>query len=253
MEQNGLPETKRDLIKYHSDYKELPFEPYQEIFRRRNLIRNLSGINAEVILEVGCGRKSLFSEYEPPRDAIVVEPISELLALAKNGVTNPNVEFFNGLLSDFVSIQDIETVDVVIASSLLHEVGDPQAFLADCMQVLKPGGLFIAIVTNRNSIHRILGVAAGLQDNLNAPTTTEKLMQQLKGAYSSETLSLELESAGFKVESCHSIFPKILPHALMQRALEEEVINFDFLERMDALMPFLSDFGSELLIRARKH
>ena len=247
-----MPEVNRDLEKYHNDYNDLPFEPYQEIFRRRNLIRSLSGIDAEVILEIGCGRSSLFSEYEPPQKAIVVEPISDLLAMAKSGVSNPNVKFFGGLLSEFVSSQDLETVDVAIASSLLHEMGDPQAFLSDCMRILRPGGLFFAIVTNRNSIHRILGVAAGLQHDINSPTSTEKLMQQLKGAYSSETLSDELQRAGFKVESCNSIFPKILPHALMQRALDEEFINFDFLEKMDALMPLLSDFGSELLIRARK-
>ncbi len=252
MEQFGVSGAERDLFKYHNDYNDLPFEPHQEIFRRRNLIRSLSGVDAEVILEIGCGRNSLFSEYEPPQSAIVVEPISELLRMAKKGITNPAVRFFNGLMSDFVSAQEPETVDVAIASSLLHEMGDPQAFLSDCMKVLRPGGLFIAIVTNRNSIHRILGVAAGLQDNINSPTSTEQLMQQLKGAYSSGTLSGELESAGFKVESCNSIFPKILPHALMQKALDEEVINFDFLERMDALMPLLSDFGSELLIRARK-
>ena len=252
MEQVGLPETMRDLIKYHNDYNELPFEPYQEIFRRRNLIRSLSGFDADVILEIGCGRNSLFSEYEPPRSAIVVEPISELLGIAKDAVTNPNVRFFSGLLSEFVSTQDPETVDIAIASSLLHEMADPQSFLSDCLKILKPGGLLIAIVTNKNSIHRILGVAAGLQQDINSPTRTEVLMQQLKGAYSSETLSSELKAAGFKVESCNSIFPKLLPHALMQRALDEEIINFDFLEKMDALMPLLSDFGSELLIQARK-
>jgi SAM-dependent methyltransferase len=252
MEQVRVHEVKRDLDKYHKDYNDLPFEPYQEIFRRRNLIRSLSGIDAELILEIGCGRESLFSEYEPPQRAIVVEPISELLRQAKSGVSNPKVEFFGGLLSDFASSEKREMVDVAIASSILHEMKNPQLFLSDCMSVLRPGGLLIVIVTNINSIHRILGVAAGLQKNINSPTSTEKLMQQLKGAYSSETLSDELRIAGFKVESCNSIFPKILPHALMQKALDESLINFEFLEKMDSLMPLLSDFGSELLIRARK-
>ena len=252
MEKDDLTRTQRDLIRYHNDYNELPFEPFQEIFRRRNLVSKLLGIEADLILEIGCGRKSLFSEFEPPQSAIVVEPISELMEIAKNGVSNPKVEFFNGLLSDFVSVNAGVKVDIAIASSLLHEMGDPQAFLSDCMSVLKPGGLFIAIVTNRNSIHRILGVAAGLQDNIDSTTSTEKLMQQLKGAYSSESLTSELENAGFKVEACKSIFPKILPHALMQQALDENLIDFSFLERMDALMPLLSDFGSELLIQARK-
>jgi SAM-dependent methyltransferase len=252
MEQNDSARSQRDLSKYHTDYNALPFEPYQEVFRRRNLIRSLANVNAEVFLEIGCGRNSLFSEYDPPKSAIVVEPINDLLEIAKEGVRNPKVSFFNGLLSEFVSQSKSESVDVAVASSLLHEMADPQSFLSDCMDVLKPGGLFIAIVTNRNSIHRILGVAAGLQSSIESTTSTEKLMQQLKGAYSSESLTKELELAGFRVETCHSIFPKILPHALMQQAMDEGIIGFDFLEKMDALMPLLSDFGSELLIKARK-
>jgi len=252
MEQNDSASSQRDLTKYYADYNALPFEPYQEIFRRRNLIRSLAGINAEVFLEIGCGRNSLFSEYDPPQSAIVVEPIFDLLEIARGSVSNPNVSFFNGLLSEFVSQRQGESVDVAVASSLLHEMADPQSFLSDCMNVLKPGGLFVAIVTNRNSIHRILGVAAGLQSSIESTTSTEKLMQQLKGAYSSESLTKELELAGFKVEKCQSIFPKLLPHALMQQAIDEGVIEFEFLEKMDALIPFLSDFGSELLIKARK-
>ena len=131
MEKNDSARSQRDLSKYHTDYNALPFEPYQEVFRRRNLIRSLANINAEVFLEIGCGRNSLFSEYDPPKSAIIVEPIYDLLEIAREGVRNPKVSFFNGLLSEFVSQSKSESVDVAVASSLLHEMADPQSFLSD--------------------------------------------------------------------------------------------------------------------------
>jgi len=244
--------TNMNLDKYLNDYISLPFEPLQEIFRRRNLISLLSEARANLMLEVGCGRRSLFSEFNPPNAAIVVEPISELLEMARGEVSNTKVEFFKGLLSEYVASKDAKQADIVIASSILHGMSDPQAFLTDCKSVLAPGGRLIAIVTNQNSIHRILGVAAGKQDSLDSITQTEKLMQHLHGAYNVGSLTAELEAAEFEVESCYAIFPKLLPHSLMQKAIDEGVIDFRFLEQIDSLMPLLSDFGSELIIQAKK-
>jgi hypothetical protein len=131
-------------------------------------------------------------------------------------------------------------------SSILHEVENPAELLNAAKLLTKRGGKIVIIVTNKNSLHRILGVNLGILDSLNAKTQTEILMQQSHGAYSDFELHNEITGSGLRVLSINSIFPKLFSHAQMSELIATRVISFDFLDTMESLTPYLPGLGSEL-------
>ncbi len=246
---------KRNLEQYLESYESLPFEVIQEHFRRKSLIEFLLLSNFSTATEIGCGRSSLFEHWLPSGRAQTLEPISALLDEAKTKMVGNSIWFgFESRVEDALKLDTLQLSDVTIVSSLLHEVEDPKKLLASVTAITNPGGLIVVIVTNKHSLHRILGVHLGLLTSLDEKTNTEIHMQQSRGAYSRNELVDEIVSANLEVIQVKTIFPKLFSHRQMSDLLEKKVISSEFLETMDALAPELQDFGSELFVVAkRKH
>lgn len=243
---------RRDLKQYFHDYEALPFEPVQEKFRRLKVLEFVKLQNYEIILEIGCGRSSLLSEIDKNKHGILIEPIESLLDYALTNLKNfTNLKAFRMTLDEYASMKEITRSDLTIASSILHEVSDPNSFIEDCIKVTKPGGKIIFVVTNSLSIHRILGVSLGIQDSLSSKTLTEIRMQQASGAFSIEELTALFNNFDLTVEILETFFPKLLPHSRMQEALDQGIIDEKFLAQMSQLSDFLPDFGSEIIAVAK--
>jgi ubiquinone/menaquinone biosynthesis C-methylase UbiE len=244
--------SERNLGEYLESYNSLPFEIYQETFRRNALIEFLNSEKFGVATEIGCGRASIFEFWTPLRKSQTVEPISAFLDQAKNRVKQPEIWIgLHARAEDVSPIKDLEKSDVTILSSILHEVEDSSKFLKACIEITKPGGVVVVIVTNKDSIHRILGVRLGYQESLNHKTSTEIQMQQSHGAYSMNELTDELNRNGLNVISISSFFPKLFSHQQMSDFLKNSIISLDFLESMDALSNSLPGLGSEIIAVAR--
>ncbi len=246
--------NKRDLRNYLSSYEELPFEKHQEEYRRRALIKKLSEYNFQIASEVGCGRNSLFEFWQPAKLAQTIEPIPEFLNLAESSLKDLKLNWksFLGRAEDSRKFSNLEPSNVTILSSILHEVENPQELLSSCLEITLPGGYLVVIVTNKHSIHRLLGVHYGFQESTNSKTQTEIEMQQSHGAYSVNELKDELELAGLEVISMDTIFPKLFPHSQMANLIASGVITEDFLKSMEDLAFWLPEVGSEILAVARK-
>ena len=246
-------ESKRNLEQYLKTYESLPFEVIQEHFRRKSLIEFLILSNFNTATEIGCGRTSLFEHWLPSRRAQTLEPIPALLEEAKTKLAGNSIWFgFEARVEEALDLETLQLSDVTIVSSLLHEVEEPKKLLASVKAITNPGGLIIIIVTNKHSLHRILGVHLGLLASLDEKTITEIHMQQSHGAYSRDELVDEIESADMEVILVKTIFPKLFSHHQMSDLLERKVISPEFLETMDALAPELREFGSELFVVARR-
>lgn len=245
--------NKRDLEKYLETYESLPFEVIQEHFRRKSLIEFLDNSKFNTATEIGCGRSSLFEHWLPLKRAQTLEPIPSLLNDTKEKLFGNSIWLgFESRVEDALILEGLQPSDVTIVSSLLHEVEEPHKLLSSIKEITSPGGLIIIIVTNKYSLHRILGVHLGLLPSLDEKTTTEIHMQQSHGAYSQEELVDEIESADLEVIEVKTIFPKLFSHRQMSDLLERGVISSEFLETMNALAPELSRFGSELFVVARR-
>ncbi len=246
-------DDERNLGSYQESYHDLPFEPTQEFYRRRNLLFWLADKgDLGNVLEVGTGRSSIFNHLESFLRGTVIEPIDDFLKVAEKNLShNDNLDFFLGTFGEFVLQPKVSRFNTVIVSSLLHELTHPNKFLHELKLVIEPCSSVFFIVSNRFSVHRILGVHIGIQKNLTEKTQTQIAMQQFSGSFSPNELTSILNENGFEVERLKSFFIKPLPHKQMQNLLDGGLITQDFLDTLDRISDHFPNLGSELIVEAR--
>jgi SAM-dependent methyltransferase len=250
----GIDPSDRDLSNYFQEYIDLPFEHLQEKFRKLNITRFLDKTVDTSVVEVGCGRESIFSVWSPTAKAQIIEPIGSFIESAFARINDQKIEnvvTYQGTLNDYVLSFHKDKFDVTILSSILHEVSNPKDFLLQAREITKPGGKLILVVPNKMSVHRILGLQMGLQKTLNSKTTTEIRMQQFTGASTFEELENQILGADLVLERIESFFVKLLPHIVMQNLIDEEIMTVNDLVLFDNLSKYLPGMGSEIIAVAR--
>jgi 2-polyprenyl-3-methyl-5-hydroxy-6-metoxy-1,4-benzoquinol methylase len=244
----------RDLEDYSRQYHSIPFERKQEHFRRKALREALRGKNFSSVLEIGCGLQSSITEIEF-NQGVVIEPIPECIAASREKLPEAlreKIEFHQGLAEEVLSSHvGRREFDLVLAMSILHEVLDPQLLLRNILSVMGENSILVLSVTNKDSIHRILGRQLNIISE-SGRTLMEDEMQQTTGAMSQIEISSLLKRNSYHILQLSTFFPKLLPHADMQRLLDQKKIDEGFLESMFALGQELSTFGSEILCIATK-
>jgi 2-polyprenyl-3-methyl-5-hydroxy-6-metoxy-1,4-benzoquinol methylase len=88
--------------------------------------------------------------------------------------------------------------DVVICSSLLHEVSDTTQFLSACRELLGADGRLYVDVPNARSLHRRLARAMGLITDEAELSGRNRALGQGR-VFDAESLHAELAMAGFRV------------------------------------------------------
>lgn len=125
--------------------------------------------------------------------------------------------------------------DHVVATNLLHELDDPQAFLARCAGVLGPDGLVHVSVPNPTSLHRLVALEMGLLDDLGELSaraeefSTRRMLDR-------RTLREYAQEAGLEMSAATGVVCKPLPNALMEQ-LPPDVL--DGLNRVSHRVPDL--------------
>ncbi|WP_291993479.1 class I SAM-dependent methyltransferase [Candidatus Accumulibacter sp. ACC003] len=102
-----------------------------------------------------------------------------------------------------------ERFDVIVLGFVLEHVADPGAILRRYRQFLAPGGRCFVAVPNGQSLHRRLGHLAGLLDDMMALGAGDLQLGHQR-LYSVDSLSAELESAGYRIARKEGIFLKPL-------------------------------------------
>lgn len=240
----------RNIDRYGKSYLDLPFEAVVETFRRKFLLSFLrSHIVADrySLLEIGAGRDTIVSSLPDSVTPTVLDVDPTFLDRARTRISNPNCSF----VSSFFEEWNCESCfDVVLASSVLHEVPDDALFLTRVRKILASDGRLVLIVPNARSIHRLLGREMGVISELTDLSETNVEMQQFR-VYTIESLSRVLEQTGFEIEHISGIIPKLLDHRTMQLELDLGTIDGRFLEQFNQLSTRLSAFCSELFVSAR--
>jgi 2-polyprenyl-6-hydroxyphenyl methylase/3-demethylubiquinone-9 3-methyltransferase len=157
-----------DAVAYHSSLARRWEQRYRKpSFQMREtvLLRSLQGWNlaGSLWLDAGCGTGAL-SRWLAARGCGVlgVDASQEMVSAANQLAQLQN--YAERL--DFVQITSVAhlalddgAVDGVLCSSVLEYVPDPSACLAEFARVLKPGGLLVVSVPNRNSLVRRMQLA----------------------------------------------------------------------------------------------
>ncbi|MBV8149721.1 MAG: class I SAM-dependent methyltransferase [Candidatus Eremiobacteraeota bacterium] len=179
----------------------------------------------KVCLELGCGSgvmSEVLARYVAALD--MVDGSESYLARAREKVRGKEVRFFNSL---FESFEPDRRYDAIVASHVLEHVEDPVAILVRMKSWLRPSGVVFAFVPNANSIHRLLGVAMGLAENVYELSERDRLVNHRR-VYDAASLAADVRAAGLEpgtlcgvlVKPLHNAMMESLPQALIDGFLE---------------------------------
>lgn len=239
----------RDIEDYSQKYSVPGFERYKVCYRRKKILEIIKKYSPQNILEIGCGSEPLFQYADDVRFTIV-EPAQEFYdnALALAG-GNERIVCFQGFFED-VSNQLTEEYEMVICSSLLHEVEMPDRLLGAIRQVCSKDTVVHINVPNANSMHRLLGMAMGLLKDVHDMSGNNVDFQQ-NNVFDSDNLRKMVEDNGFVVIEEGSFFVKPFSHKQMYAMVEKEIINETVLDGLYKLGDYMPEFGSEIYVNCR--
>lgn len=118
---------ERDINKYTEDYLVSGFEDYQVRYRRKKILEIIKSYKPINILEIGCGFDPLVKYLDSDIKLTIVEPnkvfFNNLSQYRREGDVYIN-DFFENTVTMLPS-----EFDMVLCSSLLHEVSHPDVIL----------------------------------------------------------------------------------------------------------------------------
>lgn len=238
----------RDLEQYQQAYNDLPFESIQLSFRRRVVLEQIARESPAHLLEVGCGLRPLFTDVADFSTFTVVEPAAEFAAKARElSLQRKGVRVVEGVMEE---LTPSSPADMVIVSSLLHEVEQPRRLLAAIKKHCHGETLVHVNVPNAHSFHRLLAVEMGLMPDPFSLSATQQRMQQ-SSTFSLASLSTLLAEEGFQLESSGSYFVKPFTHAQMQQLCDQGMLTEAHLEGLFAMSRYLPELGSEIYVNAK--
>lgn len=242
---------QRDLEQYETEYEAAPFEGIQAEYRRQLVLKQISKISPNRLIEIGCGTKPLFLDLPGEMNVTVVEPSTAFAQNARNLAINlSNVTVVEGYVED----QDLEPVyDMVVLSSVLHEVQHPNLLLKAVRRLCHKGTITHVNVPNAASMHRQLALAMGLITSVDALSETQLKFQQATPAFSHESLQKTLKDGGFTITESGGIFVKPFTHAQMQHLVDIEFLTDTLLQGFQKLSEAMPELASEIWMHVRKH
>jgi 2-polyprenyl-3-methyl-5-hydroxy-6-metoxy-1,4-benzoquinol methylase len=201
-------EIAADAVAYHASlaedwerrYRKHSFQARQSVLLKCLRGRQVAG---NVWLDAGCGTGTL-SRWLAARGCRVlgVDAASEMVAAARSV---PPQDYSDRL--SFVRVQTIaclalvdRSLDGILCSSVLEYVPDPSACLTEFARVLKPGGLLLVSVPNRNSVVRRMQLACHYLGGLLGKPWCE-FLNYSRHQYSRREFERLLVQAGFSNEN----------------------------------------------------
>ena len=198
----------RDIEDYSQKYLVPGFENYKVYYRRKKILEIIDKYRPKHILEIGCGCQPLF-QYVKNIPFTIVEPSLEFynnaVSMAQK-CQGSHVAFFKGFFEDVAS-ELKENYDMIICSSLLHEVESPEQLLEAIRSVCSDNTIIHINVPNANSLHRLLGKEIGILRDVQDMTQNNIDFQQHR-VFDMESLVATLSKNGLKVIEQGSFFIK---------------------------------------------
>ena len=103
----------------------------------------------DIVLDVGCGRGEAAEDPAPSRRRLRIlrGRCAKVIGIDHDGVAadNPCIDEFRPIVASRWPVDD-ESIDLCLADNVLEHIAQPDAFVAECARVLKPGG-FLCVKT----------------------------------------------------------------------------------------------------------
>lgn len=235
---------------YQGAYSASSFEVIQAQYRKRLLLELLDTHQPKRILEVGCGWDTIANSWQGFDHLCIIEPGSEFAEKARQDTAeNSKISVVQHFLED----ADLQAgdYDLILLSSLLHEVPDVEAFMLSAKALCSADTLVHVNVPNAKSMHRLLALEMGLIDTLYAPSELQKTFNQPR-IFDLQSLKTLADLTGFEVVSEGSFFMKPFTHAQMHTLAQTGFANQAMLDGLWALTKHFPENGSEIYINLKR-
>ncbi len=242
-----------DIVAYESFYKsdDEGFEKYQVLYRRKMLIKLFNEHHHKNVLEIGCGLEPLFSflDLTDTECYTVIEPVEHFCMLATKANNHEKVRIINQYLENYHSEEKSE-YDLVICSSLLHEVNNQGEFLKQIRKLSSANTIVHINVPNAFSFHRLLAKEMNLIEDIHEFSKRDQMRQHTKVF---DLLGLEemLNNYGFEIIEKGSYFIKPFTHDQMIACIDAGIITEKMLEGLNRMIKYMPEFGSEIYCNVR--
>lgn len=239
----------RDLDRYQAEYlANYGFERHMVRYRRKLVLERIAEHRHDRILEVGCGLEPLFEHLDDWRSYTIVEPGREFAARASAKIpAGRDVLVHQGILEDAAVALHGRAFDLIVVSSLLHEVQEPARLLTAVRALCGPDTVVHINVPNARSLHNVLAVKMGLLADVFGRSPLADTMQRT-GTFDLAALTDLVATAGFSVVANGTYFLKPFTHGQLQRMLEQQIIDERVLDALFDVVAELPGLGAELYV-----
>lgn len=169
----------------------------------------------EIGPSIGYMTKHLVNDF---KQLYVVEASEELLNQIP---VYKNVVIQCSMIENF---QTEEKFDTIIMSHVLEHIEHPVEVMEKIYNWLSPGGVFIVVVPNAKSIHRIVATKMGLLESIYTLNERDHTLGHYR-VYDGDSLLRDITSAGFKVTSRGGLFLKPLSNAQIEEYWTSEMVE----------------------------
>jgi 2-polyprenyl-3-methyl-5-hydroxy-6-metoxy-1,4-benzoquinol methylase len=238
--------------RYSGDYG---FEHTMVRTRQNVVLELLNRWEHPLVIEIGCGSELLVERYVEKRAFerwIVVEPSAEFAGMAVAAQTHVSdlfvVDDFFESATDRITALCPRPPDVILCSSVLHEVADVDALLTAARTLLTADASLLHVnVPNALSLHRRLARTMGLIADEHQFSERNATLDQPR-VFDHGSLVAAVKSQGFEVVETGGYFVKPFTHAQMEQLafLDDRMV-----EGLAALGAELPELASEIYVNAR--
>lgn len=242
----------RNIDNYTDNYSVQGFEDYQVMYRRKKVLEQIQNFHPRSLLEIGVGLDPIF-QYIEDVEFTIVEPSEKFYENARKLSDvryGGRVHCLQGFFED-VSEELNKKFDMVICSSLLHEVEFPDKVLGAISKVCNDDTVVHINVPNANSLHRLLALESGIISDVKDKSQRNEMLQQ-KNVFDLNTLSQLVEKNGMHIIESGSYFIKPFAHKQMYAMLEQGIIEEKILDGFYNLEKYMPGLGSEIYINCKK-
>lgn len=218
-----------------------------EVFRHKRLTELLLNLSSELqikrVLEIGPGLNPTCHALNPNWEVTYLEPLDFFFQdLKKRLMPNSLINIHPYSIENANKIQFQHKFDLIVMSSVFHELHDAGKALGNLTKLLTIEGFLVIIVPNRDSLHRVeLSISKGTE----VLSDTEIKMQQWR-SFSPSSLSSFLEKSGFVTKTIFTSFVKPFHHAKMHEMVEEGILNISSLNKLYEISSSFDPYCSEI-------
>lgn len=156
------------------------------------------------VLEVGCAGGEMTEDLlESAKSLTVIEP-AERFCRALRDRFGGRLKVYNAFVEDLAPDR---SYDVAVLASLLHHIPEPGSFLRSLKRFLTADGQVLATVPNALSLHRQVGVRAGLLKDEFADSERNRRFHQIT-KFTKESLCALFVENSYEVEQAYGYMLK---------------------------------------------